>query len=96
MMAKTPAMARSMGRSSMIKLKPDWDNIKADIMYKLVRDKFRDPGLREKLLATGDAALVEGNTWNDTFFGVCRGKGLNMLGIILMRVRSEVRGSQKM
>jgi predicted NAD-dependent protein-ADP-ribosyltransferase YbiA (DUF1768 family) len=40
------------------------------------------------VVPTGDAELVEGNTWNDRFWGVCRGKGRNELGRILMRVRT--------
>ncbi len=46
--------------------------------------------LREKLLATGDRKLVEGNTWGDTFWGVCRGNGKNHLGKILMKIRAEL------
>jgi predicted NAD-dependent protein-ADP-ribosyltransferase YbiA (DUF1768 family) len=60
-------------------------------MEELVRRKFADPELAEKLLATGDEELVEGNTWNDRFWGVCRGEGRNELGKILMRVRAELR-----
>ena len=33
---------------------------------------------------------IEGNTWNDTFWGVCNGQGQNWLGKILMLVRSEL------
>lgn len=45
-------------------------------MEQLIRMKFtRYADLREKLLATGDAQLVEGNTWNNRFWGVCRGQG---------------------
>ncbi len=89
----TAARARALGRSPLVPLKKDWDQIKGGIMYELVRAKFKDPVLRDKLLATGDACLVEGNNYNDTFFGVCRGVGKNMLGIILMRVRAEIRAS---
>ena len=46
--------------------------------------------LREQLLATGEAQLIEGNTWNDTFWGVCKGKGQNWLGRILVEVREEL------
>ena len=48
------------------------------------------PGVREQLLVTGDVGPVEGNNWNDRFWGVCRGKGENQLGKILMKVRSEL------
>jgi predicted NAD-dependent protein-ADP-ribosyltransferase YbiA (DUF1768 family) len=43
------------------------------------------------LLETGDAELVEGNWWDDTFWGVCNGVGQNNLGKILMDTRRELR-----
>lgn len=49
-------------------------------------------GRRVRLLATGSAELIEGNVWNDTFWGVCRGRGQNHLGRILMEVRDGLRG----
>jgi len=57
---------------------------------KLVRKKFEIPVLREALLDTGNAKLVEGNYWGDVEWGVCRGKGKNKLGKILMKVRKEI------
>ena len=51
----------------------------------------QNPGLLDKLLATGDAELVEGNTWGDQVWGVCDGVGENHLGKTLMRIRSELR-----
>jgi predicted NAD-dependent protein-ADP-ribosyltransferase YbiA (DUF1768 family) len=63
-------------------------------MEDLVRLKFTThPDLCERLLTTGDAELIEGNSWNDTFWGVCRGKGRNELGKVLMKVRSELAAS---
>ena len=47
--------------------------------------------LQERLLATGDAILIEGNTWNDTYWGVCNGVGKNTLGQLLMKIREEIR-----
>ena len=56
-----------------------------------VKAKFsKNPILKAKLLATGDAELIEGNWWNDTYWGVCKGVGKNKLGKILMRVRDEL------
>lgn len=82
--------AKKAGRR--VNLRPDWKAVKLDIMYQCVTDKFtRNADLKEKLLATGDAELIEGNTWNDTFWGVCNGKGENHLGKILMHVRSKLR-----
>lgn len=72
-------------------LRGDWEQVKVDLMRTFVRKKFENPFLRPMLLTTGDAELVEGNTWNDTFWGVCRGAGHNWLGKILMEVRDEIR-----
>lgn len=81
----TPGQAKRMGRR--LELRPDWEEVKVDIMRHLLRQKFASGPLARLLLATGDAELVEGNTWNDTFWGVCRGKGRNMLGKLLMETR---------
>lgn len=62
------------------------------VMLQLLRQKFLgDEELRRKLLRTGDAMLVEGNYWGDTYWGVCFGSGKNMLGKLLMQVREELR-----
>ena len=74
-----------------VPLREDWDRIKFGIMETLVRRKFEIPELRNKLLMTGDQDLIEGNWWGDTFWGVCRGKGENHLGKILMKIREEIR-----
>lgn len=72
-------------------LRPDWNDVKVDVMYEIVKDKFsRNPELRVKLLNTGNIELIEGNYWGDKFWGVCNGVGENHLGKILMRVRKEL------
>jgi ribA/ribD-fused uncharacterized protein len=81
--------AKKAGRK--VTMRSDWEDIKLDVMLRLLRQKFAHPELRSKLLATGDAELVEGNWWNDTFWGVCRGVGQNNLGKLLMVVREECR-----
>ncbi len=53
--------------------------------------RLSDNDLAQRLLATGDAELVEGNNWGDRFWGICRGEGRNELGKILMKVRDELR-----
>ena len=85
-----PKEARRRGRQ--VKLRPDWEDVKDGIMEEIVRAKFSQNGnLKKKLLATGDATLVEGNTWNDRYWGVDTktGEGQNHLGKILMKIRSE-------
>lgn len=88
--AQKPRDAKSLG--SQVKMRMDWEQIKIGVMKDLVRQKFsKHKELKEKLLATGDAYLEETNTWNDTFWGVCRGKGQNWLGKTLMEIREELR-----
>lgn len=86
-----PSVAKKLGRK--VKLRKDWEQIKDDIMYELLKLKFNIPELKQKLLNTKDAELIEDNWWNDQYWGVCRGKGKNMLGKLLMKVRSELKGN---
>jgi len=84
-----PSTAKKKGRN--VLLRNDWEDVKDEVMYQCVKDKFtRNQDLKQKLIDTGNEELIEGNTWNDTYWGVCRGRGKNMLGKILMRVRDEI------
>lgn len=65
----------------------DWNDVKESVMMELLMIKFSIPELRKLLDETGDEELVEGNWWNDTFWGVCNGVGQNILGKLLMKVR---------
>lgn len=86
----TPGRAKYVGRR--VTLIKDWEDRKVDIMEMIVGMKFtQNLEARKALLETGDAKLIEGNTWGDTFWGVCRGRGNNELGKILMRVRESFR-----
>jgi len=88
-----PSKAKRKGRN--VLLRNDWENIKDEVMYQCVKDKFnRNEDLKQKLIDTENEELIEGNTWNDTYWGVCRGKGKNMLGKILMRVRKELQNNR--
>jgi hypothetical protein len=81
--------AKKEGRK--VSLRPDWEETKVETMWKLVMSKFsNDENLMWKLIMTHDTQLVEGNTWGDTFWGVCFGKGRNELGRILMAVRHDL------
>lgn len=81
-----PGQAKRLGKT--VELRPEWDTIKLGYMYILVKRKFQDhKELADKLLATGDDELVEGNYWGDKYWGKCRGEGENNLGEILMLVR---------
>jgi ribA/ribD-fused uncharacterized protein len=81
----------------LIPYRPAWgETFKISLMRFLLWQKFSDSALRQRLLATGDAVLVEGNTWHDCTFGRCTcskcgGRGLNWLGVLLMEIRGELR-----
>ena len=91
MNSKSPSEAKRWGRT--IKIRDDWEEVKDSIMRDLVKSKFdQNPGQARMLIQTGNAELLEGNTWGDTHFGVCSktGVGENVLGKILMNVRKEL------
>lgn len=86
---KTPGQAKRAGRK--VTIRKDWGSVKITTMEYLVWQKFKNnERLARKLLDTGNAQLIEGNTWRDTFWGVCNGQGQNKLGKILMEVRSKL------
>lgn len=89
----TPSQSKRLGKE--VELNPDWEETKVQIMYDILKIKFAYPDLRAKLLETGDKLLVEGNYWHDTFWGVCNGKGTNVLGHLLMKLRNEIRLENK-
>jgi ribA/ribD-fused uncharacterized protein len=88
--AETPGKAKRIGRTIIVR--DNWDAVKLSVMTRLILQKFK-PGsdLAKKLADTGEAELQEGNTWGDTFWGVCEGVGENHLGRILMGVRSQIK-----
>jgi ribA/ribD-fused uncharacterized protein len=93
--ASTPGEAKKRGRK--VTLRPDWDEIRLDVMEAAVREKFSQPLMARLLEETGDAELVEGNYWHDQFWGDCtcnhhyRSPGQNHLGKLLMKIREENR-----
>ena len=75
-------------------VREDWDDVKVSIMEEIVRAKFtQNPELAELLISTGDALLLEGNGWHDTYWGIDdkTGEGENNLGKILMKIRDELK-----
>jgi ribA/ribD-fused uncharacterized protein len=87
--AKTPQEAKRLGRD--VRLREDWEEVKDGVMLAGLRAKFgQNPDLAQRLVDTHTRYLEETNTWNDTYWGVCRGRGRNMLGILLMQVRAEL------
>lgn len=91
--AETPGQAKRMGRN--VKLRSDWERIKSLVMELGLRLKFTEHSdLRQALINTTPAQLVEGTTWHDQTWGVCMcprcgGRGENRLGQLLMKLRDE-------
>lgn len=86
----TPGKAKRLGAKC--KVRPDWRSINMNLMQYLINQKFVvGSKLAESLLSTGDAELIEGNDWGDTFWGICDGKGENHLGKMLMKRREMLK-----
>jgi ribA/ribD-fused uncharacterized protein len=88
----SPMQAAKAGRSRARPLRPDWEDVKDDIMRRAVMAKFEaHTDIRDILLGTGDEDLIE-NTTTDHYWGCgSTGTGKNMLGIILMETRTILR-----
>ena len=87
--ANTPGQAKKIG--SKIKLRKDWNNVKVDVMREALYMKFdQNFDIRRNLVTTQGYELIEGNTWGDDWWGVYKGKGLNVLGKLLMEIRDQI------
>lgn len=85
----TPGKAKRMGRK--VTMREDWDKVKLGYMRYFTSLKYtQNEDLADRLRGTGTQELVEGNTWNDTFWGVCKGVGQNQLGKAIMLVRNNL------
>lgn len=93
------AEAKKLGRTFVTM--DSWDRQKVGVMKELLEQKFStlNPDLLAKLLSTGNREIIEDNWWNDRYWGVCRGRGQNILGLLLMEIRaarrSELQASQQ-
>jgi ribA/ribD-fused uncharacterized protein len=76
---------------------PGWSKLKFDRMRRVLRCKFsQHSDLQELLLSTGDARLVESATEDNAvnrLWGEVNGVGQNMLGVMLMELREELRST---
>ena len=85
----SPGKVKRMGKK--LPLRPDWEQVKLDIMLQIVTLKFKDEHLAAMLKRTAPCTLIEGNNWGDTYWGIDVAKGgLNMLGKVLMHVRDNL------
>lgn len=72
----------------------DWQAIRLKTMIVLLIQKFNKPDYRDLLLGTKDKYLVEGNNWDDVYWGFSGNRGENMLGAALMVLRERLRASR--
>lgn len=91
-LAKTPMEAARMGRDRNKPLRQDWEQVKDEIMMKAVLQKFTTHSdIRDILISIGNEEIIE-ETTDDYYWGCgTTGTGKNMLGKILMEVRSLLR-----
>lgn len=86
-----PREAADEGRRRDFPMRPDWDEVKDDFMRRALRAKFSEPDLRDLLLSTGDEIIIEDSPF-DYYWGCGRdGSGKNMLGVLLMELREQLR-----
>lgn len=86
--ADAPGKAKRLGKVY-TDIRPDWEKVKVLFMQTLIDMKFsrNNPALCTLLINTKNEDIVEGNTWGDTFWGVCNGEGQNILGKLIMARR---------
>ena len=82
-----PKEAKTLGRN--VPLRSDWEEVKFECMRRVLVEKFKDEKLKTDLLNTGDKYLEETNWWGDQIWGVCKNKGANNLGKLLMEIRKN-------
>ncbi len=87
----TPKQAKEIGKKfKKREIREDWDNVKLSEMKRVLKAKFEDPMLRQKLLQTPEPIVMD-NPYHDTYWGLYNGKGQNKLGKLLEEVRDDIR-----
>jgi len=86
-----PAAAKKLGQE--IKVREDWDEVRLDVMREILKIKFSNPDMADRLFRTKNDFIIEGNFWHDNFWGNCfcvrcaLEDSRNHLGELLMEVR---------
>lgn len=80
-----------MNKYSKVKIRPDWNMVRDNVMEKCLLAKFtQNETLKALLLSTKNAEIVE-NSPRDAYWGIGKnGKGTNMLGKLLMKIRGII------
>lgn len=89
--ASSPFQAKKLGGSRKYSIRKSWDDDRIIVMRKALKAKFdpvSHPDLHKVLLSTGSRNLVENSP--DAFWGRgSNGRGRNMLGYMLMKIRKD-------
>lgn len=92
----TPAEAKRHKNMVMHEALPDWIQMRVPNMIRVTEIKYAEGSeLANRLIKTGNRQLVEGNSWGDVYWGVCKGKGENRLGRLLMDRRTYLQSLEK-
>jgi len=95
--APTPGQAKRRGHA--VELRPDWEEVKDNVMLDIVREKFKNEDMRSRLITAiceGYDGFCEDNYWHDNYWGnctcpkCCNIEGQNQLGKIIMQVANEI------
>ena len=85
-----PMEAARLGRT-LPGMRADWDSVKLAVMEEVLWLKLdQNPYLKEKLLATGEAEIIEDATWDSWWGCGADGKGRNELGKLWQKIRTEL------
>jgi ribA/ribD-fused uncharacterized protein len=93
-LASSPVNASKIGRCHPT-VRSGWESEKKGVMRDVIYAKFtQHPDLKQILLSTGNATIIEDSS-DDYYWGDgSNGTGQNMLGQLLMTLRSELRRSE--
>lgn len=74
-----------------VKIRSDWDQIKKDVMYEVLKMKFKsDFHCYQVLVGTSPCQLIESSPY-DSYWGIGNdNKGKNILGELLTKLRDEI------
>lgn len=84
----SPNDAKSIGRT--LPLRKHWDQLCVPLMRQFLIQKYSQVPYRRLLIETEGRYIEETNWWNDQFWGVCGGKGENILGVLIMDIRDRL------
>ena len=92
---KHPSAAKGLGNNSKMSIRPDWEDVRVEVMRKAVRAKLaQHPEVAETLLSTADALLVEHSPKDPFWTDGGDGSGANTFGRLLMALRAVLQGAQ--